>query len=61
MQIIFSLNHIELIFLSNKILILKNRKIIKILRINVEATRGIKNLTLYIYYWFSLFFPVVLL
>lgn len=37
--------------MSNQILVLKNRKIIKILRINVEVTRGIKNLTLYIYYW----------
>ena len=36
------------IFMPNKILVLKNRKIIKILRINVEVTCDIKNLTLYI-------------
>jgi len=40
------------IFMPNKILIFKNKKIKKILKINVEATCGIKNLTLYIYYWF---------
>jgi len=38
------------IFMPNKILIFKNKKIKKILKINVEATCGIKNLTLYIYY-----------
>jgi len=34
----------------NKILVFKNRKNNKKLRMNVEVTRGIKNLTLYIYY-----------
>jgi len=33
-----------------KYLFLKIEKIIKVLRMNVEVTRGIKNLTLYIYY-----------
>jgi len=35
------------IFMLNKILILKNNKI---LRINVEVSRDIKNLTLCVYY-----------
>jgi len=38
------------IFMPHKILALKNNKIIKILTINLEATCGIKNFTLYIYY-----------
>jgi len=38
------------IFMPHKILVLKNRKIKKILRINVEITCGIKNLILYIYH-----------
>jgi len=35
--------------MRNKILVLKIEKIIKTLRMNVEVTRGIKYLTLYIY------------
>jgi len=40
--------------MRTKILILKNRKIIEILWINVEVTCDLKNLTLYIYYCIEL-------
>jgi len=36
--------------MPNKIFVLKIEKLIKILRMNVEVTRGIKNLTLYIFF-----------
>jgi len=40
--------------MPNKILVIKKiEKIIKILRMNVKVTRDIKNLTLYIYYWYE--------
>jgi len=38
--------------MRNKILVLKIEKIIKTLRMNVEVTRGIKYLTLYIYIYY---------